>query len=399
MVASPQNPEGLRWHRSPQSHVVTSVPVRPDRLRCVCSHLSHSHAPYLKNHSIKTNHNHLSKNTQNPNPLLLTISGVRHNNLKHISVSFPLGWFTCVTGVSGSGKSSLIVETLHRALHNHFILTSKEKAGDFDRIEGLEHIDKVILIDQSPIGRTPRSNPATYTGVFTIIREVFSMLPDAKMRGFTPGRFSFNVRGGRCEACEGEGQKKIEMQFLSDIYVTCEICHGLRYNSETLEVTYHEKSIAQVLAMTVDDAKDFFTHHPMIREKLTTLSDVGLGYIHLGQSATTLSGGEAQRVKLATELAKRATGKTVYILDEPTTGLHFADLEKLLIVLHRLTDKGNTVIVIEHNLDMIANADWIVDLGPEGGDTGGYLVCEGSPHEVSRNTKSYTGQFLKNIHE
>ena len=351
-------------------------------------------APYLKNHSIKTNHNHLTKNTQNPNPLLLAISGVRHNNLKHISVSFPLGLFTCVTGVSGSGKSSLIVETLYRALHNHFILTSKEKAGAFDRIEGLEHIDKVILIDQSPIGRTPRSNPATYTGVFTTIREVFSMLPDAKMRGFTPGRFSFNVRGGRCEACEGEGQKKIEMQFLSDIYVTCEVCHGLRYNSETLEVTYHEKSIAQVLAMTVDDAKDFFTHHPMIREKLATLSQVGLGYIQLGQSATTLSGGEAQRVKLATELAKRATGKTVYILDEPTTGLHFADLEKLLTVLNRLTDKGNTVIVIEHNLDMIANADWIVDLGPEGGDAGGYLVCVGTPDSVSHIATSYTGQFL-----
>ncbi len=354
-------------------------------------------APYLKSHGIKTNQNHLSNNIQYTNPLLLTISGVRHNNLKHISVSFPLGKFTCVTGVSGSGKSSLIVETLYRAIHTHFIPTNRNTARDYDRIEGLEHTDKVILIDQSPIGRTPRSNPATYTGVFTLIREVFAMLPDAKLRGFAQGRFSFNVRGGRCEACEGEGQKKIEMQFLSDIYVTCEVCHGLRYNSETLEVAYHEKSIAQVLEMTVDDAKDFFTHHPMIREKLTTLSDVGLGYIHLGQSATTLSGGEAQRVKLATELSKRATGKTVYILDEPTTGLHFADLEKLLTVLHRLTDKGNTIIVIEHNLDMIANADWIVDLGPEGGDAGGYIVCQGSPEDVSRNTKSYTGQFLKKI--
>ncbi len=324
----------------------------------------------------------------------VTLIGISHNNLKDIRVSFPLGHLIAVTGVSGSGKSSLIVETLYPALARQFNPLFKEKGGSVGTIEGLELIDKVILIDQSPIGRTPRSNPVTYTGTFSLIRDLFSELAESKLRGYKTGRFSFNVKGGRCEACEGEGQRKIEMQFLSDVYVTCEVCHGKRYNTETLEVSYHGKNIADVLDMTVADATEFFRSHPAICSKLKTLLDVGLGYIHLGQPAPTLSGGEAQRVKLATELSKRATGKTVYILDEPTTGLHFADLEKLLGVLHRLTQVGNTVIVIEHNMDIIKNADWIIDLGPEGGDAGGNVVAAGSPRDVAAVKHSYTGQFL-----
>ncbi len=327
----------------------------------------------------------------------LRIVGAEENNLKKIDVSLPLGNLICVTGVSGSGKSTLIVETLYRALFLHFNPFAKEKPGKFDRVEGLEHIDKVILIDQSPIGRTPRSNPATYTGMFSAIRDLFSQLPEARVRGYKPGRFSFNVKGGRCEACEGEGQKKIEMQFLSDVYVTCDVCHGARYNAETLDVHYRGRSIAQVLDMTVEEARSFFANHSQINQKLETIHDVGLDYIHLGQPAPTLSGGEAQRVKLATELSRRATGKTVYMLDEPTTGLHFADLEKLLSVLHQLTRMGNTVIVIEHNLDIIKNADWIVDLGPEGGAAGGRIIAQGTPLQVSKIKESYTGQFLKKI--
>lgn len=328
---------------------------------------------------------------------LITIVGAKQNNLKEITVSFPTGTFICVSGVSGSGKSTLIVETLYQAIHNHFNPYGKNKPGAYTRIDGLEHIDKVILIDQSPIGRTPRSNPATYTGIFSYIREIFSQLAEARQRGYKPGRFSFNVKGGRCEACEGEGQKKIEMQFLSDVYVTCEVCHGARYNAETLEVHYHGKSIADVLNMTVEEGKEFFSHHPLLSDKLATIDQVGLGYIHLGQPAPTLSGGEAQRVKLASELSRRGTGRTLYILDEPTTGLHFADLEKLLAVLHELTAKGNTVVVIEHNLDIIKNADWIIDMGPEGGDAGGMIVGTGTPRQIARIPESYTGEFLKTL--
>ena len=323
-----------------------------------------------------------------------TITGCRQNNLKNISATFPLGTFICITGVSGSGKSSLIVDTLYGALAQHCFPTSKVVPGTFTSIQGLENIDKVILIDQSPIGRTPRSNPATYTGLFTYIRDLFSMLSDARSRGFTSGRFSFNVRGGRCEACEGEGQKKIEMQFLSDIYVTCDVCKGTRYNNETLEVTYKEKNIAHILALTVDEGLSVFENHAALREKLQTLHDVGLGYMHLGQPATTLSGGEAQRVKLATELSRRSTGKTVYILDEPTTGLHFQDLEKLITVFECLIQSGNTVIVVEHNLDVIKNADWIIDMGPAGGDRGGYIIAVGTPSDIAKNKKSYTGMYL-----
>ncbi|MBI3385644.1 excinuclease ABC subunit UvrA [Candidatus Gottesmanbacteria bacterium] len=329
--------------------------------------------------------------------LSLTIHGVSHNNLKNIHVSFPLGQFICITGVSGSGKSSLIVETLYPALVKEFNPFAKDRPGAFKTLQGTEYIDKIILIDQSPIGRTPRSNPATYTGLFSFIRDVFSSLSESKLRGYKAGRFSFNVKGGRCEACEGEGQRRIEMQFLADVYVTCEVCGGKRYNSETLEVTYRGKNISQVLEMTVEEALEFFHNQPHILSKLQTLKDVGLSYIHLGQPATTLSGGEAQRVKLASELSRRATGRTVYILDEPTTGLHFADLEKLLGVLHRLVSLGNTVIVIEHNLDVIKSADWIIDLGPEGGQSGGSVVAQGTPKAVTKVKESYTGQFLKNI--
>ncbi len=329
----------------------------------------------------------------------ISLIDAHENNLKNVTVDFPLGKFICVTGVSGSGKSTLIVDTLYHGLFMHFNPFTKEKPGAHKEIRGLTDIDKVILIDQSPIGRTPRSNPATYTGIFSIIRDIFAMTSDARLRGYKTGRFSFNVKGGRCEACEGEGQKKIEMQFLSDVYVTCEVCRGQRYNAETLEVTYHGKNIAQVLDMTVEEAHAFFAHYPALAEKLRTILDVGLGYIHLGQPAPTLSGGEAQRVKLATELSRRATGKTVYILDEPTTGLHFADLEKLLQVLHLLAEKGNTVIVIEHNLDMIKNADWIIDMGPDGGDKGGQVIAVGTPAHIANTKSSYTGQFLRKILE
>jgi len=329
------------------------------------------------------------------NPHALTLIGAKEHNLKNIDVSFPLGKFICVTGVSGSGKSTLIVDTLWSALEQKLQPLSKVEPGAYKEIEGLEFIDKTILIDQSPIGRTPRSNPATYTGIFTHIRDLFSQLPESKERGYTSGRFSFNMKGGRCDACDGEGQKRIEMQFLSDVFVTCDVCSGTRYNHETLEVQYHGKTITDILNLPVEEAIGIFAHHPIIKEKLITLSDVGLSYMKLGQPAPTLSGGEAQRVKLATELIKRSTGKTVYILDEPTTGLHFADLEKLLTILHRLTAQGNTVIVIEHNLDIIKNADWIIDMGPEGGNGGGYIVTSGSPETIAKHPSSYTGQYLK----
>ena len=326
----------------------------------------------------------------------LTVKGAAENNLKNIDVDFPLGCFTCITGVSGSGKSSLINEILYKNLANE-LNGAKKTVGKFDKILGLEHLDKVIDIDQSPIGRTPRSNPATYTGVFTDIRDLFAQTQDAKVRGYNSGRFSFNVKGGRCEACQGDGIVKIEMHFLADVYVSCDICKGARYNRETLEVKYKGKSIYDVLEMTVEEALDFFGSIPKIKRKLQTLYDVGLGYIKLGQSATTLSGGEAQRVKLSTELSKRSTGKTVYILDEPTTGLHSADVHKLIEVLQKLVDGGNTVIVIEHNLDVIKTADYIIDLGPEGGDKGGKIVTCGTPEEVAKCKKSYTGQYLKKI--
>ena len=327
---------------------------------------------------------------------MLRIVGARHHNLQDLSVEIPLGTFVAVTGVSGSGKSTLVTDILYQALARHFY-RAKVVPGAHDRIEGLDHIDKVIDIDQSPIGRTPRSNPATYTGLFTPIRELFTYLPESKLRGYGPGRFSFNVKGGRCEACQGDGLVKVEMHFLPDVYVPCEVCKGRRYNRETLEVRYKGKSIADVLDLTVADALDFFEHQPRIKTKLELLNDVGLGYIHLGQSATTLSGGEAQRVKLATELAKRDTGRTLYILDEPTTGLHFEDVRLLLEVLHRLVDKGNTVVVIEHNLDVVKTADWVIDLGPEGGELGGRVVAAGPPERVAQSNASYTGQYLKKV--
>ncbi len=331
-----------------------------------------------------------------PSGRWLTIRGARENNLRDITVAFPLGLFICVTGVSGSGKSTLILDTLYRALAQK-LNNSRERAGLYRALEGVEHLDKVIHVDQSPIGRTPRSNPATYTGLFTHMRELFAQLPDARMRGYGPGRFSFNVKGGRCEACQGDGIIRIEMHFLPDVYVTCEVCGGKRYNRDTLEIQYKGKNIAEVLNMTVLDAIEFMGSVPPIRQKLETLRDVGLDYIHLGQSATTLSGGEAQRIKLAKELARRATGRTLYILDEPTTGLHFDDIRKLLTVLGRLADSGNTVIVIEHNLEVIKTADYIIDLGPEGGDRGGNLVAKGTPEEVAAAADSYTGQFLRQV--
>ncbi|HEX9350551.1 MAG TPA: excinuclease ABC subunit UvrA, partial [Gaiellaceae bacterium] len=326
----------------------------------------------------------------------LGVIGARQHNLRNLTVELPLGLFIAVTGVSGSGKSTLVTDILYRALARHFS-RAKVMPGAHDRIEGLEHIDKVIDIDQSPIGRTPRSNPATYTGLFTPIRELFTYLPESKIRGYGPGRFSFNVKGGRCEACQGDGLVKVEMHFLPDVYVPCEVCKGRRYNRETLEVRYKGRSIADVLDLSVGEALDFFANQPRIRTKLELLNDVGLGYIHLGQSATTLSGGEAQRVKLATELAKRDTGRTLYILDEPTTGLHFEDVRLLLEVLHRLVDKGNTVVVIEHNLDVVKTADWVIDLGPEGGAAGGAVVAEGTPEQVARAQGSFTGQFLRKV--
>jgi len=324
----------------------------------------------------------------------LLVRGARENNLKDIDVAFPLGTFICVAGVSGSGKSTLVNDILYARLAQ-VLYKAKQRPGKHTKVEGLQHVDKVINVDQSPIGRTPRSNPATYVGVFTYIRELFAQLPEAKVRGYKPGRFSFNVPGGRCEACEGDGMIKIEMHFLPDIYVACEVCKGRRYNREALEVKFRGKSIADVLEMTVDEAAQLFENQPRIARKLQTLQDVGLGYIRLGQPATQLSGGEAQRVKLSTELSRRDTGRTVYILDEPTTGLHFADVEKLLGVLHRLTDAGNTVIVIEHNLDVLKTADHIIDLGPDGGDRGGEIVAEGTPEEVAVNKRSATGEYLR----
>jgi excinuclease ABC subunit A len=326
----------------------------------------------------------------------LVIQGARQNNLKNIDVSIPLGRFVCIAGVSGSGKSTLIDEILYRRLAQVFY-RAKEKAGECDRIVGIEHIDKVINIDQSPIGRTPRSNPATYTGAFTPIRELFAAVPDARLRGYGPGRFSFNVKGGRCEACRGEGYIEIEMQFLPDVTVPCEVCKGARYNREALEIKFKGKSIAEVLDMTVAQSIEFFEHFPRIRNKMETLNDVGLGYIHLGQPAPTLSGGEAQRVKLATELSRRSTGSTLYILDEPTTGLSFDDVAALLRVLQKLVDAGNTVVVIEHHLDVMKNADWIIDLGPGAGDKGGYIVAEGTPEEIAANKDSLTGKYLKRV--
>jgi len=327
----------------------------------------------------------------------LTIKGVSEHNLKNVDVSFPLGKLVCIAGVSGSGKSTLLIDVLYHALASRLNREHKDKPGKFEDLEGLEHINRIIMVDQSPIGRTPRSNPATYTGLFTPIREIFAMTPEAKVRGYQPGRFSFNVKGGRCENCQGEGQIKIEMQFLPDVYVKCEVCGGTRYNSETLEVHYKGKTIADILNFTVEEALDFFKAIPTALDKLQTLKDVGLDYIRLGQPAPTLSGGEAQRIKLASELSKRATGKTFYILDEPTTGLHFADLEKLLGVLHRLVSTGNTVVVIEHNLDVIKNADWIIELGPEGGQGGGYVVAKGTPSQIAKVKGSPTGQFLRDL--
>ncbi|MFQ5752096.1 MAG: excinuclease ABC subunit UvrA, partial [bacterium] len=336
----------------------------------------------------------IPKIRRNGNAKFLSLTGASGNNLKNIEVKIPLGVFNCVTGVSGSGKSTLINETLYRILAKKFYKSKATPLG-YKKIEGLEFIDKVIDIDQSPIGRTPRSNPATYTGLFNYIRDLFAQLPEAKIRGYKPGRFSFNVKGGRCEACQGDGLIKIEMHFLPDVYVNCEVCKGKRYNRETLEIKYKGKSIAEVLDMTVSEALKFFENIPRIKRKLQTLYEVGLGYIHLGQQATTLSGGEAQRVKLSTELSKVSTDQTLYILDEPTTGLHFEDIKMLLSVLNKLVEKGNTVIVIEHNLDVIKTADYIIDLGPEGGDDGGQVIAMGTPEKVARTTGSYTGTFIK----
>ena len=339
----------------------------------------------------------IPRERRRPNGKFLTIHGPREHNLKGMPVRIPLGTFTCIAGVSGSGKSTLVNDILYRALAQ-MLHRAREKPGAHDRIEGAQHVDKVIDIDQSPIGRTPRSNPATYTGVFTFIRTLFARTPEARMRGYAPGRFSFNVKGGRCEACQGDGLVKIQMHFLPDVYVTCEVCKGKRYNRETLEIRYKGKNVADVLDMTVREALAFFEPVPVIRQKLQTLHDVGLDYIRLGQPATTLSGGEAQRVKLSTELSRRATGRTLYILDEPTTGLHFADIQRLLDVLNQLVDQGNTVVIIEHNLDVIKTADWIIDLGPEGGDEGGRVIATGTPEEVARQAaRSYTGQFLRRV--
>ena len=328
----------------------------------------------------------------------IKIKGARENNLKNIDVEFPTGIMTCVTGVSGSGKSSLVNEILYKSMAKQ-LNRARTIPGLCDGIEGLEQLDKVINIDQSPIGRTPRSNPATYTGVFDMIRDLFAATPDAKAKGYKKGRFSFNVKGGRCENCHGDGIIKIEMNFLPDVYVPCEVCGGKRYNRETLDVKYKGKSIYDVLDMTVEEALTFFEAVPAIRRKIETLYEVGLSYIKLGQPSTTLSGGEAQRIKLATELSKRSTGKTVYVLDEPTTGLHFADVHKLVDILRRLTENGNTVIVIEHNLDVIKTADYIIDLGPEGGAKGGTVIAKGTPEKVAKSRKSYTGQYIKKMLE
>jgi excinuclease ABC subunit A len=325
---------------------------------------------------------------------MLKITGARGNNLKSITFELPVGLFTCVTGVSGSGKSTLINDTLYAAAAR-YLYGSIADPAEHDAIDGLDHFDKVINVDQSPIGRTPRSNPATYTGLMTPIRELFAGVPESRARGYSPGRFSFNVKGGRCEACQGDGVIKVEMHFLPDVYVNCDVCRGKRYNRETLEIQYKGRNIHDILQMTVDEAREFFDAVPTVARKLQTLVDVGLSYITLGQSATTLSGGEAQRVKLSLELSKRDTGRTLYILDEPTTGLHFQDIELLLGVLHRLADHGNTVVVIEHNLDVIKTADWIIDLGPEGGEGGGRIIASGTPKAIAGNKASYTGRFLK----
>ena len=330
---------------------------------------------------------------------ILSLIGATGNNLKDVTLNIPVGLFTCITGVSGSGKSTLINDTLYPLAQNELNGAEKSDIAPYKAIEGLNYFDKVIAIDQSPIGRTPRSNPATYTGFFTSIRELYAGVPEARARGYNPGRFSFNVKGGRCEACQGDGLIKVEMHFLPDIYVPCDQCHGARYNRETLEIKYKGKSINEILNMTVEEGREFFDAVPMIARKLQTLIDVGLAYITIGQSATTLSGGEAQRVKLAKELSKRDTGSTLYILDEPTTGLHFADVKQLLAQLHSLRDKGNTIVVIEHNLDVVKTADWIVDLGPEGGNGGGEIIAEGTPEEVAKSKQSYTGQYLKPLLE
>ena len=328
----------------------------------------------------------------------MTIEGAAENNLKDVDVSIPLGTLTCVTGVSGSGKSSLVNEILHKRLARD-LNRARVIPGKHKGVEGLEQLDKVIDIDQSPIGRSPRSNPATYTGVFDMIRDLFASTTDAKTRGYSKGRFSFNVKGGRCEACAGDGIIKIEMHFLPDVYVPCEVCGGKRYNRETLEVKYKGKSIFDVLDMTVEEALPFFDNMPSIRRKIETLNDVGLSYIKLGQPSTTLSGGEAQRIKLATELSRRSTGRTIYILDEPTTGLHFADVHKLTDILQRLADGGNTVVVIEHNLDVIKTADYIIDIGPEGGDKGGTVIAKGTPEEIAESSVSYTGRYIRKMLE
>jgi excinuclease ABC subunit A len=337
---------------------------------------------------------HMPKKRTAPDPeRQLVITGAAGNNLKDVTLKLPVGLLTCVTGVSGSGKSTLINDTLYHAAARH-LFGSQTEPATYDTITGLEHFDKVINVDQAPIGRTPRSNPATYTGVFTPIRDLFSEVPTAKERGYSAGRFSFNVKGGRCEACQGDGVIKVEMHFLPDVYVPCDVCHGKRYNRETLEVQYKGKNIHEVLEMTVEEAHEFFKPVPVVARKLQTLLDVGLGYIRLGQSATTLSGGEAQRVKLSLELSKRDTGRTLYILDEPTTGLHFHDIDLLLKVIHRLRDQGNTVVIIEHNLDVIKTADWLIDLGPEGGAGGGQIIAQGTPEDVARSPVSFTGKYL-----
>ena len=338
----------------------------------------------------------IPENRRNGVSSSIKLSGAKGNNLKNVDVQFPLGKLISISGVSGSGKSTLINETLYPIITQH-INGSRVYPLEYSSIEGLKFIDKIIQIDQKPIGRTPRSNPATYTGLFTFVRDLFAKLPDSKVKGYKPGRFSFNVKGGRCESCEGDGIIKIEMNFLPDVYVTCEICNGARYNRETLEIKYKGKSISDILSMDVDEALTFFENIPAITKKLKTLKDVGLGYIHLGQQATTLSGGEAQRVKLSTELSKMNTRKTLYILDEPTTGLHFEDIRILLKVLQKLVDRGNTVIIIEHNMDVIKSSDWVIDLGPEGGDEGGQIISCGTPESLAENKKSYTGQFLKDI--